>query len=159
MSRWPCGWKHVVREASDGRKDGTFQGRAEHVLRAPMWEEGRLGLCGPPCCGTAPGPSSQEVRLHAAIVMPCSPFLPLHLQPRLSSSPCFWPASTAAATPGSTCSSRATSSKTLQRFLCCSFRLKGSQPGRRASAKIHSYTFVLSRLAQPEKLLSQPSTV
>ena len=123
MNRWPCGWKHVVGKLWMGERTRNVPGLGCACAQSTdvggrqawslQWEEGRLGLCGPLPCDTAPGPSSQEVRLPAPTVMPCSPFFPLRLQPRLSSSPCSWPASTAAATPGSTCSSRATSSKNL----------------------------------------------
>lgn len=77
---------------------------------ARIWKGGRLCLFSTPFCGPAliaGKGSSQLMMANAPVVMPCSPF---SLQPRRLSSPCSWPASTAAAIPGSTCSSRATSS-------------------------------------------------
>ena len=108
-------------ETFDERKD------REHSRAGWAWEElgGRLSAqpeqgCADfvslvlSLCGLAPGTGRRQLSgngVNTPVLMSCSPF---SLQLRLSSSLCFWPASTAAATPGSTCSSRATCSTSWQ---------------------------------------------
>ena len=156
----------------DGRRDKEHSraglsrercwGQAEHVLRAQMWKEGRLGLCGPPSCDTAPGPCSQEVMLHAPTVMPCSPFFP---SPPSASA---FIIAMLLASLNSCCNpwiymlfTGHLFQELVQRFLCCSSRrLKGSRPGETSvSKKSNSTTFVLSQHSCSQRRCSQPSPV